>query len=147
MRLHEMGHPGCMFNSYMGNPAKVFVLVVAMIAVPVASQTARSGSAQRAQAVDYMLDDSLGHIALYPGFAYRSYVAHDYMVPSLEELERRVGQLPPGTKLHWDPYKRDPSSKPILFSDGQYDHFAKFCRDHKIELLISPSQPSNGKSG
>src|SRR5437879_1952519 len=126
--------------------SKVFVLLAVMIAVPVASQTTRSGSAQQAQAVDYTLDDYLGHIALYPGLGCRSYVAPDYRVPSLQELERRVGQLPPGTKLHWDPYKRDPSDRPILFSDGQYDHFAKFCRDHKIELLISPSQPSNGNS-
>lgn len=127
--------------------SKVFVLVAAMIAVPVASQTAKSGSAQQAQAVDYILDDSLGHIALYPGLGCRSYVAPNYEVPSLEKLQRRVGQLPPGTKLHWNPYKRDSSGRPILFSDGQYDHFAKFCRDHKIQLLISPTQPSNGKSG
>lgn len=94
-----------------------------------------------------MLDDALGKIALYPGLGYRSYVARKYEVASLEELERRVGQLPPGTKLHWTPYKREPSGKPILFSEGQYDHFAKFCRDHKIELLISPTHPSDGKTG
>jgi hypothetical protein len=123
---------------------KIFVLVAAMIAVTVTSHAAR---AQQAQAIDYMLDDALGKIALYPGAGYRSYVPSAYMVPSLEELERRVGQLPPSTKLHWTPYKRDPSGKPILFSNGQYDHFAKFCRDHKIELIISPSRPRNGKTG
>lgn len=84
-----------------------------------------------------MIDDSVGAIALYPAGGYRSYVEPKYMVASLEELERRVGQLPPGTKLHWVPYKSDPSGKPILFSDGQYDRFAKFCREHEVELLIS----------
>ena len=103
---------------------------------------------QEAQAVDYRLDgDGLREIALYSGPYYRSYVAPKYVVSSLEELERRVGQLSPGTKLHWDPYKRDASGKPILFSDGQYDHFAKFCRDHKVELLISSSQPTTGMKG
>jgi hypothetical protein len=128
--------------------SKIFVFVAAIIAVSTASNTARAVRAQQAQGtVDYMLDDSLGNIALYPGLEYRSYVAPKSMVSSLEELERRVGQLPAGMKLHWTPYKRDPSGKPILFSDGQYEHFAKFCRDHKIELLISPSRPNNGKTG
>jgi hypothetical protein len=99
---------------------------------------------QQAQAADYTLDDSVGSIDLYPGSGYRSYVAPKYVVQSLEELEQRVGQLPAGTKLAWRPYRRDASGKPILFSDGQYDHFAKFCRDHKIELLISPS-PASGQ--
>jgi hypothetical protein len=128
---------------------KIFVFVAAMIAiaVPATSHAARAGRAQQAQAIDYMLDDALGKMALYPAPGYRSYVPSKYMVPSLEELERRVRQLPPGTKLHWTPYKRDPSGKPILFSNGQYDHFAKFCRDHKIELIISPSRPRNGKTG
>lgn len=125
---------------------KVFVLAAAMIVVLTARPVVRAGRAQ-GQANDYMLDDALAKIALYPGLGYRSYVASKYEVPSLEELERRVGQLPPGTKLHWTPYKRERSGKPILFSEGQYDHFAKFCRDHKIELLISPSHPSNGKTG
>jgi hypothetical protein len=100
---------------------------------------------QQAQAGDYMLDDSVGSIALYSGLLYRSYVAPEYVVQSLEDLERRAGQLPPGTKLVWNPCRRNASGKPILFSDGQYDHFAKFCRDHKIEILISHSQPSNEK--
>jgi len=116
---------------------KGFVLAAAMIVVLAANLAVRAGRAQ-AQANDYMLDDALGKIALYPGLGYRSYFASKYKVPSLEELERRVGQLPPGTKLHWTPYKRELSGKPILFSEGQYDHFVKFCRDHKIKLLISP---------
>jgi hypothetical protein len=128
---------------------KFFVLVAAMIAIaiPATSHAARAGRAQQAQATDYMLDETAGKIALYPAPGYRSYVPSKYMVPSLEELERCVGQLPPGTKLRWTPYKRDPSGIPILFANGQYDHFAKFCRDHKIELIISPSRPRNGKTG
>ena len=91
---------------------------------------------QQAQAMEYVLDgDGIREIALYPAPGYRSYVEPKCVVQSLEELERRVGQLPPGTKLHWVPYKRDPSGKPVLFSDGQYDQFAKFCRDHNVELL------------
>ena len=125
---------------------KVFVLAAVIIAVQAAIPTVRTGRAQ-AQANDYTLDDAIGRIALYPGLSYRSYVASKYEVPSLEELERRVGQLPPGTKLHWAPYKRERSGKPILFSEGQYDHFAKFCRDHKIELLIAHTHASNGKTG
>ena len=86
-----------------------------------------------------MLDDSVSGIALYPGGGYRSYVAPEYVVRSLEELERRVGQLPPGIKLHWTPRRRDASGRPILFSNGQYEQFAKFCRDHKIQLWeVSP---------
>jgi len=91
---------------------------------------------QQAQAMEYVLDgDGIREIALYPAPGYRSYVEPKCVVHSLEELKRRVGQLPPGTKLHWVPYKRDPSGKPVLFSDGQYDQFAKFCRDHNVELL------------
>jgi hypothetical protein len=127
--------------------SRIFVLVAAMFAVSIAGHTPEGVRAQRARATDnYVLDNPLGEIALYPGFGYRSYIEPKYMISSLEELERRVGQLPAGTKLHWGPYKRDSSGKPILFSDGQYEHFAKFCRDHKIQLLISPSHPSNGKA-
>jgi len=118
-------------------------LTAGVILVLAASYTIGVGRAQQAQATDYMLDDSPGTVALYPGLNYHSYVAPKYVVPSLEELERRVGLLPPGTRLHWTPYKRDASGKPILFSDGQYDQLAKFCRDHKISLLISPSHQSN----
>lgn len=92
---------------------------------------------QQAQSIEYVLDDSSGAIALYRAPGYLSYVPSSYEIRSLKELERRVGRLPAGTKLHWDPRSRDPSGKPILFSDSQYDHFAKFCRDHKIELFIS----------
>lgn len=98
------------------------------------------------QSSDYTLDDSPGAIALYQAPGALSYVPPKFEVHSLEELERRVGQLPAGCRLHWQPCKRDPSGKPILFSDGQYDLFERFCRDHRIELLISPSQPCNGKS-
>ena len=48
-----------------------------------------------------------------------------------------MSRLPRGTKLPWTPYKRDPSGRPILFSEGQYDHFVKFCRDHQILLIVS----------
>ena len=91
------------------------------------------------QLSDYMLDGGLGEIALYQAEGYLSYVPSEFVVRSLEELERRVGQLPSCTKLHWDPDKRDASGKPILLSDGQYDLFEKFCRDHKIELLVRSS--------
>jgi hypothetical protein len=86
---------------------KIFVFVAAMIAiaVPATSYAASAGRAQQAQAIDYMLDDALGKIAFYPAPGYRSYLPSKYMVPSLEELELRVGQLPPGTKVHWTPYK------------------------------------------
>jgi len=99
------------------------------------------------QAVNCTLDGGPGEIALYQADGYLSYVPPKFVVQSLEELERRVRQIPPGAKLHWQPCKRDSSGKPILFSDGEYDHFEKFCRVHKIELFISPGQPSNGKSG
>ena len=49
-----------------------------------------------------------------------------------------MSRFPAGTKLHWTPYKRDPSGKPILFSEGQYDRFVKFCRDHQIVLILPP---------
>jgi hypothetical protein len=124
-----------------------FLLVAAMMAVVAASHAASAEKTPQAHAIDYMLDDALGKIAIYPGLAYRSLVDPKDIVPSLEDLERRVSQLPPGTRLHWTPYKRDPSGKPILFSNGQYDRFAKFCRDHKIELIVLPSPPSNRKTG
>jgi hypothetical protein len=125
---------------------KIFVLVAAIVAVMIANHAATAGWSQQAQATDYTLDNAMGEIALYPGDAYRSFVESKYIVPSLEDLERRVNQLLQGTRLHWEPYKRDPSGKPILFSKGQYHRFAKFCRDHKIELIVLPSQPSNRKT-
>jgi hypothetical protein len=126
--------------------SKIFVLIAASIVVMTANHAASAGRAQQVQATDYMLDNAMGEIALYPGEAYRSFVDSKYIVPSLEELEQRVSQLPRGTRLHWEPYKRDPSGKPILFSKSQYDRFAKFCRDHKIELIVLPSQPNNRKT-
>ena len=120
--------------------SKIFVLIAATIAVMTANQAANDGRAQQAQATDYTLDNPMGEIALYPGDAYRSFVDSKYIVASLEDLEQRVSQLPPGTRLHWEPYKRDPAGKPILFSKGQYQRFAKFCRDHKIELIVLPSR-------
>ena len=98
------------------------------------------------QAVEYTLDGGPRQIALYQADGYLSFVPPEFVVQSLEELERRVGHLPAGSRLHWQPCKRDPSGKPTLLSDGQYDLFEKFCRDRKIELLISRS-PCNGKSG
>jgi hypothetical protein len=127
--------------------SKIFVLVAAIIAVMTANRAVTAGKAQQAQATEYTLDNAMGEIALYPGDTYRSFVDSKYIVPSLEDLERRVSQLLPGTRLHWEPYKRDPSGKPILFSKGQYDRFAKFCRDHKIELIVLPNQPSHRKTG
>jgi hypothetical protein len=125
---------------------KILVSVAAIIAVMAANHAASAEKAQQVHAINYMLDDGIGGIALYPGDGYRSFVDLKYRVPSLEDLERRVSQLPPGTRLHWEPYKREPSGKPILFSKGQYDPFEKFCRDHKIELIVLPSQPSNRKT-
>ena len=126
--------------------SKIFVLVAVIIAVMTANHAATAGRAQQAQATDYTLDNGAGEIALYPGDAYRSFVDAKYIVPSLEDLERRVGRLLPGARLHWEPYKRDSSGKPILFSNGQYERFAKFCRDHQIELIVLPSQRSNRKT-
>lgn len=85
---------------------------------------------------DYRLDDSLGKIALYPGQGYRSYVREDEMVSSLDELERRVGLLPKGTRLYWRPFGFGSSGQPILFSEGQSGTFEKFCRSHGIELIV-----------
>ena len=99
---------------------------------------------QQAQTVKYRLEDfdsGATKFALYPGEYWRSYIDPKYVVQSLKELEKRVSQLPPGTTLYWKPLKWDPSGKPILFSDGQYDQFAKFCIDHKIGLLIPPRRP------
>jgi hypothetical protein len=126
--------------------SKILLLVAAVMAVLAASHAACAEKKQQSHAIDYMLDDSVGTIALYPGLGCRSYVDPKDVVPSLEDLERRVSQLPPGARLHWAPYKRDPSGKPILFSEGQYNRFARFCRDHKIELIVLPSQPSNTKT-
>jgi hypothetical protein len=127
--------------------SKIFLLVAVVMAVVAASHAASAQKKQQTHAIDYILDNSLGTIALYPGLGYRSYVDPKDIVPSLEDLERRVSNLPPGARLYWTPYKRDPSGEPILFSKGQYDRFARFCRDHKIELIVLPSQPSNPKTG
>ena len=126
--------------------SKIFVLVAVVMAVVAAGHIASAQKKQQAHAIDYVLDDSVGTIALYPGLAYRSYVDPKDVVLSLEDLERRVSQLPRGARLNWTPYKRDPSGKPILFSEGQYNRFARFCRDRKIELIVWPSQPSNTKT-
>jgi hypothetical protein len=115
-------------------------------AVMTSDHAASAEEAQQGHATEYILDDGIGGVALYPGVAYRSFVDVKYRVQSLEDLEGRVNQLPPGTRLHWAPYKRDASSKPILFSKSQYDRFAKFCHDHKIEIIVLPSQPGNHNS-
>lgn len=99
------------------------------------------------QAVNYTLDGGPGEIALYQADGYLSYIPPKFVMQSLEELERRVVQLPLGAKLHWQPCERDSSGKPVLFSGGQYDLFEKFCQDHKVELLISFGQPCNGTNG
>ncbi len=99
------------------------------------------------QAVNYTLDGGPGEIALYEADGYLSYIPPKFVVRSLDELERRVGQLPLGAKLRWQSCKRDSSGRPVLFSEGQYDLFEKFCRDHKVELLISSTQPCNETSG
>lgn len=98
-------------------------------------------------AVNYTLDGGPGEIALYQADGALSYIPPKFMVQSLDELERRVSQLPLGAKLYWRPCKRDSFGKPVLFSDGQYDLFEMFCRDHKVELLIAPGQPCNGTNG
>jgi len=126
--------------------SKIFLLLAAVMAVVAASHAASAEKKQQTHAIDYMLDDSLGSIALYPGLGYRSFVDPKDEVPSLEDLERRVSRLPPSERLRFAPSKRDPSGKPVLFSKGQYDRFARYCRDHKIELVVLPSQPSNPKT-
>ena len=117
------------------NVKRLFAIVVIFTALiaPLRSQ--------QTQAVEYRLEnfDSAAKFALYSGGGWRSYIDPKYVVQSFEELEQRVGQLPLGTKLYWNALKRDPSDKPILFSDGQFDQFAKFCRDHDVELLLIPS--------
>lgn len=94
---------------------------------------------EHANSQEYRLDDSLGKIALYPGQGYRSYVREDEMVSSLDELERRVGLLPKGTRLYWRPFNWGSSGQPILFSEGQPAAFEKFCRSHEIELIVDVS--------
>ena len=122
------------------------ILPVAAAMMVLTANHAAGAQTPQERDVDYFLDDSPSVIALYPGAGYRSYVAPKYDVPSLEELERRVSQLPQGTKLLWTPSRRDHSGKPILFSNGQYDRFAKFCRHHKIELIISPTRAGDSRS-
>src|SRR4051812_1744226 len=93
-------------------------------ALPVASvvlvaASLGAGAALPAPAVDYMLDDASGKFALYAGTGYRCFILPKDTVSSLEGLERKVSQLPPGTKIYWMPYLRESSGAPILFSKGQ----------------------------
>jgi hypothetical protein len=64
------------------------------------------------QSADYMLDGGSGEIALYQAPGYLSYVPPEFIVHSLDQLKSRVSQLAPGTRLHWDPNKRDASDIP-----------------------------------
>src|SRR2546423_972473 len=50
---------------------------------------------------EYMLDDAVGSICLYPGAGYRGLVDQKERVGNFEELKRRVGQLPRGSKLFY----------------------------------------------
>ena len=95
-----------------------------------------AGAAPKPATVDYMLEDTSGKFALYAGPAYRCFVLPKDTVSSLEDLERRVSRLPQGTKVYWMPYLREPSGTPILFSKGQFAQFEKFCREHRIELIV-----------
>lgn len=48
---------------------KIFVLIAATVGVVTAKHAANAGRAQQAQATDYMIDNAMGEIALYPGDA------------------------------------------------------------------------------
>src|SRR5258708_32442931 len=105
--------------------------------------TTRSPSAHTNRTVkdsaDYMLDDSVGNIALYSGAAYRGYVREEDQVFSLEVLQQRVALVPRGSKLHYTPYRRDSSGQPLLFENGRFLEFERFCRIHGIELIVPGS--------
>jgi hypothetical protein len=85
---------------------------------------------------DYRLDDGIGALALYPGTGYRSFVEAKFLVSSLNDVESRIGELPRGATLHWLPHRMDNYGNPILFAQGQYEQFARFCSDHGVQILI-----------
>jgi len=94
------------------------------------------GAAPKARTVEFMLDDVLGKFALYSGDGIRCYVLPKETVSSLEDLQRRIVQLPRGAIVHWMPSQLEPSGAPILFAKGQFARFAKFCRDRGVELIV-----------
>jgi hypothetical protein len=85
---------------------------------------------------DYTLDDGIGGVALYPREGYCSFIAAKFLGWSMHDLESQISQHPRGTMLHWLPHKSDASANPILFANGQYEQFVRFCSDHGIQLLI-----------
>lgn len=60
------------------------------------------------RALEYTLDGDPGQIALFQSDGgLLSFVPPEFMAQLLEELERRLGQLSPGTRLRWTPLKWD----------------------------------------
>jgi len=104
-----------------------------------------AGAQQKSQPADYTLDENPLGIAIYPGLEYRSGLGPKDRMSTMKEVEDRVARLPAGTKLHWTPYKRDRAGKPMLFSSTEkYDKFAKFCGDHRVELMVAPLDAGRG---
>jgi hypothetical protein len=96
---------------------------------------------------DYFLDDSVSGFALYPGPGYRSYVDARFMIKSLNDLEDRLSKLPMGTRLSWSPYRTDSSGAPVLFKEGQFAEFRKFCVEHGIKLNVITVTQSLSQAG
>jgi len=120
---------------------KILVLLIATATLVMATHEIKAADAQQRPTSDYMLDDGISGFALYSGNGYRSWVEEKDKIASFEDLEQRVSRLPQGTKLYWTPYRRDGSGRPILFSEGSYERFARLCRERGIDLVL-PDQSS-----
>ncbi len=121
---------------------QLLVAVSAMVVYPHPGRAAKLSD----KANNYFLDDSVSGFALYPGSGYRSYVDPQFMIASLIDLEARLSKLPSGAQLYWNPYRKDPSGKPLLFKEGQFDEFQKFCVRHGIDLNVINETPSQSQA-
>lgn len=136
------------YNSYLAIPlggpiidgmrvsSAVAVLAVVLATGVLVGQTVPSPAVARKAHADYRLDDGSGAVALYPGAGYRSYVEAKFLVWSLHDLEFQMSQIPHGAALHWLPRRWDMNGNPLLFANGQYEQFVRFCGDHGIQLLV-----------
>lgn len=109
-------------------------------------QTAVSPALAGKAQTDYMLDDGIGGLALYPGAGYRSFVEAKFLVSSLQDLESRISQVPRGTTLHWLPHAWENIGigiDPLLFAKGQYEQFRRFCSDRGVQILIERTYPTH----
>jgi len=120
----------------------IMVCVILLVSMA-AAQQAESEQVQLQTEMYYQLHECGGFsvCAIYRvpfhGFIEKGLISNEERVRSLLALETKVGALPKGAHILWNPYNLDSSGKPFLFREGQFDGFAAFCAANSVKLEIS----------